>query len=205
MTATNTWNLYNGLHEQTSVQTETINISEQTLNHRLDHFLKSEQNKAYAIVMLNLKNSADAMDVIQNAMLSFVSHYKNKPQSQWKPLFYRILQNKIKDHFRKQSSWLRVFFSPTNEDDGQAKDIENSASDLPSPLAQLHTNSRGKALVKVIQSLPTKQKQAVVYRLWQQFSVSETAQIMNISQGSVKTHLFRATKKIKAELGNSNE
>ncbi len=154
--------------------------------------------------MLNLKNQADAMDVIQNAMLAFVNHYKHKPQDQWKPLFYRILQNKIKDHFRKQSSWLRLFFNKNN-DEAADDCLTKQASEQPSPLEQLQHHHQGKQMIELIQQLPSQQRQVVIYRLWQQFTVSETAAILNIGEGSVKTHLHRATQKLKAALGAADE
>ena len=116
-------------------------------------------------------------------------------------MFYRILQNKINDHHRRQKSWLRHFFNHQDKDDLVAE----QASDEPSPLALLDTLEQGNEMIGIIKDLPSKQRQVVMYRHWQQMTVNETAEVMQISTGSVKTHLFRATQKIKSLTGESDE
>lgn len=170
-------------------------------NRQLDVFLREHQKQAYAIALISVHQEADALDVVQDAMMSFVNAYQHKSQAHWKPLFYRILQNKINDFHRKKSSWLRYFFNHKD----QHELAEQKACHKPSPLDQLTTMETGNATIAVIKSLPEKQKQVVIYRHWQQMTVDETAHIMNISTGSVKTHLFRATQKIKAALGATHE
>ncbi len=76
----------------------------QSLNNQLDAFLRTQQKQAFTIALFSVQQESDAMDVIQETMMAFVNAYKHKPQNDWKPLFYRILQNKITDHHRKQKS-----------------------------------------------------------------------------------------------------
>lgn len=175
-------------------------MTDQTLNRMLDEFLRRHQNEAYAIALVSVKQPADALDVVQEAMLSFVKSYRQKPANDWRPLFYRVLQNKINDHHRRQKSWLRHFFSGKD----QADLATEQASDKPSPLALLNTQDQGNELIAAIQDLPSQQQQVILYRHWQELSVQETAEVMQISPGSVKTHLFRATQKIKSLLGESH-
>ena len=56
------------------------------------------------------------------------------------------------------------------------------------------------AIQIALQHLSLKQQQALVLRLWQGFSVKETAIAMSISEGSVKTHLSRAVKEMRLHL-----
>lgn len=200
MATSNSIHIYNGFHgKRNEVQDNAM--TEEVLRNKLDSFLQLQQNKSFAIAMLNTHQESDAFDVVQEAMMSFVASYKHKHDSEWKPLYYRILQNKINDHHRKQKSWLRNFFSAKDNDDY----AEQQPSALPSPLSKLNTQHQGNEMIDVIGRLPNQQKQVVIYRIWQEMSVSETARIMKISEGSVKTHLFRATKKIKEQIGASNE
>ena len=172
-----------------------------SLNQQLDAFLRDNQKQAYAIVLMNTTQESDALDVVQESMFAFVNAYKHKPKEQWRPLFYRILQNKINDHHRKQKNWFKHFFSSFDE-----KELTDQvASADPSPSKWMNTMQQGNELIDIIKKLPSQQNQVVLYRHWQQMSVTETAQIMEISEGSVKTHLFRATQKIKQNLGINHE
>jgi RNA polymerase sigma-70 factor (ECF subfamily) len=173
-------------------------VPSRTANQQLDLFLRKHQQQAFAIAVVSVKQEADALDVVQETMMAFVNSYRNKPSNEWRPLFYRVLQNKINDHHRKQKSWLRHFFSSKEQNDLAAE----QASETPSPLAMVDNQQQGNEMIKIIQGLPSKQQQVVLYRHWQELSVEETAQVMQISTGSVKTHLHRATQKIKTILGN---
>ncbi len=175
-------------------------MSEQALNRSLDDFLRRHQNEAYAIALVSVKQPADALDVVQEAMLSFIKSYRLKPSSDWRPLFFRVLQNKVNDHHRRQKSWLRHFFSGHDQTDVAAE----QASEAPSPLSALNIQDQGNEVIAAIQDLPSQQQQVILYRHWQELSVQETADVMQISPGSVKTHLFRATQKIKSLLGKSH-
>ncbi len=176
-------------------------MSTQTANQQLDAFLRAHQQPAYAIAVVSVQQQADALDVVQEAMLAFVKYYQDKPKTDWRPLFYRVLQNKINDHHRRQKGWLKHFFSAKDQDDV----TENQASLTPSPLEQLNHQNQGNEMIKIIQKLPQQQQQVILYRHWQELSVEETAQILQISTGSVKTHLYRATQKIKNILGADHE
>ncbi|MCB1583426.1 MAG: sigma-70 family RNA polymerase sigma factor [Xanthomonadales bacterium] len=192
--------LYN--ENQTNVRHRSKDhMTTQTADQQLDAFLREHQQQAYAIAVVGVQQQADALDVVQETMLAFVKYYRDKPIKDWRPLFYRVLQNKINDHHRKQKGWMRYFFSSKDKD----QLAEEQASHEPSPLDCVDLQNQGNEMVAIIQKLPSQQQQVVLYRHWQELSVEETAQIMQISTGSVKTHLYRATQKIKSLLGVDHE
>lgn len=176
-------------------------LSDLSVQQKLDIFLRDQQKEAYAIALLNTRQPEDALDVVQEAMIAFVTAYQHKPQDQWKPLFYRILHNKMNDHHRKRKHWLKHFFQGSDSDQVAAE----QAAELPSPAARLITAEQGQALVEQISQLPVRQRQVIIYRHWQQLSVGETAAIMQISEGSVKTHLHRAMQQIQSLKGVEHE
>ncbi len=179
-------------------------LNNQDLNQKLDVFFRDCQKQAYSIAYISIKNKSDSLDVIQNTMIAFVKYYKSKPDDQWRPLFYKVLQNKINDHFRSTKRWFNLF-APTNEDDFEEPMMDPQTINNESPTKSLENEEISSNVSQAISVLPERQRQAVIYRLWQGFSVKETADIMKVSQGSIKTHLSRALSNLKGQLGEIYE
>lgn len=176
----------------TSVQDIPVNM---------DVFLKQVERKGYRMAEIALGSHADALDVLQEAMTKLVVHYSDKPSEQWKPLFYRILQNAIRDWQRQQKLKNMLFFwrSSTNADnDEEWPDSDDSP--LGEPDKQLDKVDRQTQSLDILKALPTQQQQCFLLRSWEGLSVKETAQVMGCSEGSVKTHYSRAVAKLKIVL-----
>ena len=57
-----------------------------------------------------------ALDIVQDAMLKLADKYADKPAEELPMLFHRILQNTIRDHYRRQkvrSAWTTLLSSLT--------------------------------------------------------------------------------------------
>lgn len=174
----------------------------------LEQFLISVEKKAFRIAQLAVKNEADALDVVQESMIKLAQsygHWQGDEQSlQWKPLFYKILQNRIMDFHRSHNRYKRWLINlfPTTHNDDDDRDFQERSSlayDFD-PLNYLEQEQAGKQALITIEALPIRQQQCFLLRNWEGFSVKETADILEISTGSVKTHHFRALKKIQQAL-----
>ena len=173
------------------------------LDNSIEKFLAQVEKKAYRMAEIATKNQADALDIVQDTMIKLVEKYSDKPADEWKPLFYRILQSRIMDHFRKQKIIGKVFFWRTAQSaDGEYEDDITRASDHITPERELTGRQEIEKVTRALKKLSPRQQQCFMLRSWEGFSVIETARAMKCSQGSVKTHYSRAKESLKAALIN---
>jgi RNA polymerase sigma-70 factor (ECF subfamily) len=172
---------------------------------RMNRFLAGVEKRAYTMANLALANGDDAMDVVQDAMLALARRYARKPESEWAPLFFRIVQNGIRDCQRRRTRSGRLFtlFSSFRGDDGEALDPAelHAGRDSDRPDRRTELDGAGEELTAALGELPDRQRQAFLLRAWQGLSVQETARAMRCSDGSVKTHYSRAVHRLREVLG----
>lgn len=137
----------------------------------------------------------DALDIVQDAMLVFVRNYRTRPQNEWPVLFQRTLQSRITDNHRRAAvrnrfrTWLG--FGPEADDDSDPIEaLPDTEGQSPADL--LERQGLGRAIGEAVATLPLRQQQAFLLRSWEGLDVAETATAMGCSEGSVKTHFFRA-------------
>lgn len=139
--------------------------------------------------------------------MRLAERYGDRPQEELPLLFQRILQNAIRDHFRRskvRTMWTIALSALSGDDDGQDP-LESlpsgSATDQhETPEGQL-LQARTLAIIEEeLKKLPPRQREAFVMRYWEEFDVAETAFAMGCSEGSVKTHCSRATHTLAAAL-----
>ncbi len=169
----------------------------------LGQFLAGVEVKAFRIAQAALRHEEDALDAVQDAMLQLARSYAARPAEEWKPLFYRILENRIRDIQRRRSVRARVMawlpFRADAEDDPDP--IAEAASAEPLPLQRLEIDETMAALEKALAGLPRRQQQAFLLRTLEGLDVAQTARAMGCSEGSVKTHYFRALQSLRGQLG----
>lgn len=172
----------------------------------LDAFLASVERKAFRIAQIALRHEADALDVVQDAMLQLSARYASRPPEEWKPLFYRILENRIRDVQRRRSVRNRVMalvpWRGGEEEDEAADPIAQAMDSGPTPIMELESTEILTALQRALEALPNRQRQAFLLRNFEGLDVAQTAAAMKCSEGSVKTHYFRAVQALRGKLGD---
>jgi len=143
-------------------------------------------------------------------MLKLTERYCARPLAELPLLFQRILQNTIRDHFRRQkvrSMWTlpisSLFKGDPDDDTDPLETLEaNDDSRFSEPPAEQAERSQVLAFIeKALEKLPARQRQAFLLRYWEELDVAAAAKIMGCSEGSVKTHCSRATHALAAILG----
>lgn len=171
----------------------------------LDRFLASVERRAFRIAQMAVRDRDDAFDIVQGAMMRLATHYGQRPSEEWKPLFYRILYNGIRDSQRRKAVRSRMFgFLPGgfgDDEDAPADPFERVPGNVPEPSRQLMADEAMQRLEQALGQLPARQQQAFALRCLEGLDVAETATAMGCSQGSVKTHYFRALQTLRAKLG----
>ena len=176
-----------------------------TRSRALNQFLAGVELKAFKIAQMALRHEDDALDAVQDAMLQLARAYADRPASEWKPLFYRILENRIRDMQRRRTVRGRVIaWLPFRgeEDEDEPDPISQAPSPEPQPLRRLELDEAIGALQKALEELPRRQQQAFMLRTLEGLDVAATAAAMGCSEGSVKTHYFRAVQALRAQLGD---
>lgn len=171
----------------------------------LERFLASVERQAFRMAQIATGSTEDALDIVQDAMFGLVKGYAAKPQEQWRPLFFRILQSRIRDWYRRNSvrnRW-RVWLAGVR--DGNDRQQEDPMAAFPDPAGgdpaeQAGDRASMAALEAALRSLPLRQQQTFLLRAWQGMNVAETASAMKCSEGSVKTHYARAIKNLRKKL-----
>ena len=175
-----------------------------TLPDTMDAFLASMEKRAYRVAYIALSDRDEALDAVQDTMMKMFLKYSDKPKADWRPLFYKILSNRITDSHRSNTlrKRLQMWFTRDKKDDeGSVDAIDLMPSRLgEQPQNQLQSDLSMSVLDRSINSLPMRQQQAFLFRHWEGLSTQETANAMGCSTGSVKTHLSRALDTLKTSL-----
>ncbi len=185
--------------------THTCNVAS---SQEIDAFLAGVERRAFKQALFSIQDHHSSLDVVQNAMLKLVERYHDKPVEELAPLFQRILQNTIHDHFRRgkvRDFWVRLVSPLREKDDEGSETLESLAAHAesthqPSPEKEASANQHLAAIEQALAELPQRQREAFLLRYWEELDVAETAKAMGCSEGSVKTHCFRASNALAAKL-----
>lgn len=159
--------------------------------------------------MFAIRNEETALDIVQDSMMRLAEKYGNRPATEWPMLFQRILQNAIRDSYRRskvRSLWTTLLSSLSPNDDEDVDPLEtiaaeNESEGLETPHRQLERMQLLGVIEKEIEKLPPRQREAFLMRYWEEMNIAETAAAMGCSEGSVKTHCSRATHTLAGALG----
>jgi RNA polymerase sigma-70 factor (ECF subfamily) len=174
--------------------------SEQSPAQAMDVFLASVERRALRIAEVATRDRDEALDIVQDAMLQLARSYERRPRAEWPPLFYRILQNKVRDWQRRRAVKSRLFWWQAPTDESAPDPVAELADPRPTAPDLTQRAQALQHLERALRDLPGRQREAFELRIWEGLSVEDTAQTMGCSGGSVKTHLSRALAALRAQL-----
>ena len=142
-------------------------------------------------------------------MVKLTEKYAGRPAPELPLLFQRILQNTIRDFYRRQkvrAMWtmpVSSLFGADSDNEGdplETLEVEDDSKFSEPPAEQLERSQVLALIEKALEALPARQREAFLLRYWEELDVAAAAKIMGCSEGSVKTHCSRATRALAAML-----
>lgn len=147
-----------------------------------DAFFKSNDKKAYVIAYNYLNNKDDALDAIQDAMMSMYKNYNSiESEEEARAIFYKILNNKLVDKYRSlKRLWNRIV------------DVEVE----PILIGNEENIADCELIGKHFKELSSIQKRVFLLKVIQEMTFKEISEVTGTSESTCKTHYGRALKKL---------
>jgi len=175
---------------------------------QLSEFLAQVERRAFKQAAYAIRDDHAALDIVQDAMMRLADKYGMRPVNEFPMLFQRILQNAIRDYYRRQkvrNLWTTLLSSFSAGEDGEderdpLETLAGEANANDDPAVQAERAQQLAIIERAVQRLPGRQREAFLLRYWEDLDVAETAAVMGCSEGSVKTHCSRAVHALAAAL-----
>ena len=171
---------------------------------QLNQFLAGVERRALRFAEIAVRDRDEALDLVQDAMIKLARNYAGRPEDEWTPLFYRILQNGIRDWHRRQMvrNRVMVWFGRSSVPDEDYDPVAQAPDPMGrTPDEQIEARQAMQTLELAVAELPARQREAFMLRTFEGLDVAGTAVAMGCSEGSVKTHYSRAVHALRDALG----
>ncbi len=171
-------------------------------HHAFRRLVERHQDAVIGTITKMLGNSSDSEDIAQHAFIRVWKHSKRyKPDNKFTTYLYTIVRNLVYNESRRRSR-KKTVSSDQLEDDHH---LQHPADPAAQPDSTLLKAELQRAVDDAIQSLPEKQRLAVVLRRYENLPYEEIAEVLKVSVPSVKSLLFRARTTLRDSLAKYME
>lgn len=168
----------------------------------LDGFLRQVEAGAFRMALVSVRDRDEALDIVQDSMMRLATRYARRPPDEWRPLFFRILKNRIRDWGRRRSVSQRVLAFFAGQEGEQVDPIASAAGPASEdPGLAAEGSEAMAALEAALRQLSERQRTVFMLRNFENMDVAGTAKALGVSDGSVKTHYSRAVARLRELLG----
>ena len=175
----------------------------------LDELFNRYLDKAYAIAFnLCSGDHEQAQDITQEAFLKVLRNINRfKGESEFSTWLYRIIFNTYLDSRKKRLKWGQIFsfWRIKKDKGGSGKEVLEEPPDNKEsgkPFNVLQTKHFDQEIQKALKLLPEKQRIVFQLKVINEMSIKEIAKITGSADGTVKSHLFRATRSLQKTLND---
>lgn len=173
-----------------------------------DRLIRCYYPKVYGIVFrMCAGNAEEKEDILQDALFRVVRSLKTfKGESTFYTWLYRIVINVCLDA-RRKTKRRRTFFpwrGPTDRDGTFSEEGLNHQDETRESDPQMSLSDRQfqKDLQRALENLSDKQRVVFELKVFEEWTIPEIAKMVKASEGTVKSHLFRATRSLREALGD---
>lgn len=162
----------------------------------MEAIVKKYKHKVYCLAYDLTDNRADAEDLAQETFLKAYSQIsKFRGESSFGTWLHRIAYNRYLDIYRKKANSIIKRSEMIDETSGS-----HLTADKRNPSDEYRDNQISRHITSALNNISPKEKSVFVLRHYNDFQLKEIALIMSISEGTVKSLLFRAVRKLQKEL-----
>ena len=180
-----------------------VEKSEMPDSQRLEEIYTNTYAKAYSVAIQMVKNKEDALDILQE---SYISAFKNinslRDTDKVGAWINRIVANRCLDWLRKKNRNKQTLFTEMRPEDTDLEfedSLENDNQEFM-PEESVDYEATKKIMQDILANLPDEQRLCVLMYYYDELSVSEIAETLDCSTGTIKSRLNYARKYIKKEV-----
>src|SRR5579862_9267464 len=174
---------------------DLVRLAQSGTEAAFEELIRRHQQRVLALVGSILRRREDVEDVAQQVFLKvFISLKRFDLRSAFSTWLYKITVNECWDYLRKKKVRPLVYEADLSEEQVSRLDGIVSADRPPEgPNVRLETRE---ALERLLEALPEQDRQLLVLKEMEGFSVQELAEILSLNVNTVKVRLFRARGRI---------
>lgn len=171
-----------------------------TLNSDFGSWMAAEQKRVFLLCQRMLRDVGDADSATQDTFLkAWQSLNKNREAVPEEPEKWltRIAVNTCLDRLRSKR-WQFWRKRPSSEDETAI--LQGARSTGPDAEDRVFAGEIERRLADAVEKLSVRQRSVFTLRHYENLSLAEIGEILNLDTGTVKAHLFRALEKLRVEL-----
>lgn len=152
------------------------------------------ERRVYVMAFAILQNEADAEEVAQEAILKAYMHLEQfRGESRFSTWLTRVVINESRMRIRKDHADIMKPLDESKQPEADGDYVPQDFADWREiPSEELERKEVREHLMRALAALDKKYREVFVLRDMEQLSIAETARILGISNGAVKTRLLRA-------------
>ncbi|WP_305983396.1 RNA polymerase sigma factor [Roseivirga thermotolerans] len=160
----------------------------------LNQLVKQWQKRIYNFAFKYFGDYDQAMEVTQKTFISMSKNLASlKDESSFKPWIYRIASNYCHEEIRRQNrKWVFPFLKVQTKDDQRTIADTFSDSKSDNPEKAFGNKELKNVLTKALATLPEEQRMVVIMKEYEGLKIREIAEVMDISENTVKSRLYYA-------------
>jgi RNA polymerase sigma-70 factor (ECF subfamily) len=173
----------------------------------VDQLVRRYQKKVYQIAyQMSGSDPEEARDCTQEALIQvFRNLSRFEGRSRFSTWLYRVVVNTCLDARRRRRRWLRMIFTrrpglPDDTDADTLLDNLPAAEDGMDPVSNVSGEELKNDVAEALRRLSEKQRTVFQLKVFQEMTIPEIAAVTGMAEGTVKSHLFRATQSVREQL-----